>query len=364
MMRLTPYTMTIALGLLVVCSCKSGHSDDSADESAANAIVADADGASKVTDVTVQTLQPKMFTHEVVSNGKVAAGAYVDLQFSATGAVIDHIYVKNGQRVSQGQTIATLDRFKLQNAETNAHTALERAKLDLADAIIGQGYDPEHPDKIPSEVMRLARLRSGVDQSEVALAEAQRALKDATLRAPFSGVVANLFQKSGNLPDGSKAFCRIISTADMEVEFQILEGELSLIHTGDAVAVSPYTTDKTFTGHVSEINPVVDNDGMVEVRAKVAGGSELYDGMNVRVSVKRNIEKALVVPKSAVVLRSGGRPVVFTHVNGRACWNYVTTSLENMTEYVITDGLTPGQEVITSGNLNLAHETPVRIIDN
>ncbi len=43
-------------------------------------------------------------------------------------------------------------------------------------------------------------------------------------------------------------------------------------------------------------------------------------------------------------------------------WNYVTTGLENMNEYVITEGLKEGQEVIVSGNLNLAHESPVKVI--
>ena len=86
--------------------------------------------------------------------------------------------------------------------------------------------------------------------------------------------------------------------------------------------------------------------------------------MNVRVIVKRQIEETLVIPKSAVVLRSGGRKVVFTHENGHAVWNYVTTSLENMDEYIITEGLKPGQEVIITGNINLAHESPVQVIDN
>lgn len=42
----------------------------------------------------------------------------------------------------------------------------------------------------------------------------------------------------------------------------------------------------------------------------------------------------------------------------------MTTSLENMDEYIITEGLKPGQEVIITGNINLAHESPVQVIDN
>ncbi len=85
--------------------------------------------------------------------------------------------------------------------------------------------------------------------------------------------------------------------------------------------------------------------------------------MNVKMSVKRDLENALVVPKSAVVLRTG-KQVVFVHSNGKALWNYVTTGLENMNEYIITDGLTEGMEVIYDGNVNLAHESPVTVVDD
>ena len=46
-----------------------------------------------------------------------------------------------------------------------------------------------------------------------------------------------------------------------------------------------------------------------------------------------------------------------------AMWNYVQPTLENMDEYVIMgENLEEGMEVIVSGNLNLAHEAPVRVI--
>ncbi|MDE5928202.1 MAG: efflux RND transporter periplasmic adaptor subunit, partial [Duncaniella sp.] len=123
----------------------------------------------------------------------------------------------------------------------------------------------------------------------------------------------------------------------------------------------PFSTTDSRTGRVTEINPMVDDNGMVKVWAAVDGGSGLIDGMNVRVSVKRAVDKALVIPKSAVVLRSG-RQVVFTLDGDKAMWNYVTTGLENLNEYTVTDGLTPGMTVITSGNVNLAHEAPVKVM--
>ena len=132
--------------------------------------------------------------------------------------------------------------------------------------------------------------------------------------------------------------------------------------------VLPYAGGSSFEGSVSEINPLVDANGMVKVKADVNGEGKLFSGMNVRVSVRRNLGEQLVIPKTAVVLRSG-KQVVFTLKEGKAMWNYVNTGLENATEYIVSDksrkgvedGLLEGDTVIVTGNLNLAHEAEVNV---
>ena len=86
--------------------------------------------------------------------------------------------------------------------------------------------------------------------------------------------------------------------------------------------------------------------------------------MNVRVNVHRSLGERLVIPKSAVVLRSG-KQVVFTLKKGKAQWNYVQTGLENAENYSMADdALKEGDTVIVTGNVNLAHEAPVKVVGN
>lgn len=210
-------------------------------------------------------------------------------------------------------------------------------------------------------------MKSGYERAKAQYEAALHAVEQATLTAPFDGVVANLFEKQYSMAGSGTPFCRVIRNSAMEVDFTVLESELPLIKVGDEVEVTPYaSTIGTRKGSISEINPIVDTNGMVRVRAQVNGGDKLYDGMNVRVSVKRSVPDQMVVPRTAIVLRSG-KQVLFTMKDSLAMWNYVTTGLENMTEYTLTDwegcGLQEGMTVITSGNINLAHETPVRIIE-
>ncbi len=106
---------------------------------------------------------------------------------------------------------------------------------------------------------------------------------------------------------------------------------------------------------------------MVKVKASVNGKGRLFSGMNVRVNVFRSLDRQIVIPKSAVVLRSG-RQVVFTLKNGQAKWNYVQTGLENAEEYTLvivsqTDEIAEGDTIIVTGNVNLAHEAPVKVVD-
>lgn len=303
------------------------------------------------------------FNHELISNGAISAAKKADLKF-ALSEVIEHIYVKNGSHVSKGQKIAALDQFKLKNALEQAKDNLERAKLDLQDVLIGQGYTLRDSLKIPPEIMKLAKVRSNYDNSIAQYQLSMHNLRNSVLYAPFDGVVANLFSKVHNMPSTSEPFCTVISNSSLEVDFSVLESELSLINVGDKVMISPFSiNDYTIEGRVTEINPVVDKNGMVRIRASVnAGNAKLYDGMNVKVRVQRFVSKQLVIPKEALVLRNN-RKVVFTLKEGKAMWVYVDTGLENSEGYVITKGLNEGDSVIYDGNINLAHETPVQLIN-
>ncbi len=352
------YIPAILLLSALLASCSSTETDKKHDADETGTATAETD---RIAEVTVMELQPTVFDHEIVSNGRISAREKVDVNFRSPG-LIAAIYVRNGQRVSKGQRIASLDTYKLDNQLEKEKGAVASATLEMQDVLIGQGYDPEQAEKVPDDVMKLARLRSGLQQAELSLAATRKDLDDATLLAPIGGVIANLTAAPHNMSSASEPLCRIINDSGMEVEFSVLESELSMVRPGDKIAVTPFSTTDSRTGRVTEINPMVDDNGMVKVCASVDGGGGLIDGMNVRISVKRAADKALVIPKSAVVLRSG-RQVVFTLEGDKAMWNYVTTGLENLNEYTVVDGLTPGMKVITSGNVNLAHESPVKIIE-
>lgn len=315
----------------------------------------------KLEEVAVQRLDYADFNYELISNGTISAMRKAELRFQSQ-EIIRKIHVKNGQSVESGKPIAELDKFRLETAMKQASESLERARLDLQDVLIGQGYSLDDSARVPPAIMKIAKIRSNYEQSETNYTVAKYNLDAAALYAPFAGVVANLTAKEYNQPTGAEPFCVIIDNRSPEVVFNILETELPLIKQGDKVLVSPFSQlDHVVEGRISEINPMIDKNGMVRVKASVTNkDNRFYEGMNVKVRVQRLLGSRLAIPKSALVLRTN-RKVVFTLKDGTANWVYVETAQENSDSYVIVSGLKAGDSVIYEGNLNLAHGTPVRV---
>ena len=348
------------LALVILTACSGTDSNNKEKEGVETVL------PQQVNEVTVMKLAKGNFNHELVSNGKIVAKEYADLYFR-TSEVVAKVYVKNGMYVRKGQKLAELDLFKLNNTLAQNKNALAQANLEMQDVLIGQGYAPDNLSAVPAEKLELAKVKSGYERAKAQYEASLYDVEQATLIAPFDGVVANLFDKQYNMPKSGEPFCRIIRTSAMEVDFTVLESALPLIKVGDQVEVTPYATAVgTRTGNVSQINPSVDENGMVRVKAQVNGGEKLFDGMNVRISVKRSVPDQMVVPRTAIVLRAG-KQVIFTVKDSIAMWNYVQTGLENLSEYTLVNweasGLQEGMTVITTGNVNLAHETPVKIIE-
>lgn len=310
--------------------------------------------------VNVKMAAEGEFLLSVLSNGKAVSAQASDIYFPYSGRIME-VFVRNGQRVTKGTPLARLDASRQEASARRSAAEIDKARLALADVIISQGYDPERPASVPDTVMRLARIRSGMTAAELSLAENRHEIAESVVRAPFAGVVANLDAEPHSITTLSTPFCRIINDGMMEVEFPIIESELSAVKVGSHIDVTPYSVPQTYRATVTEINPMVDKNGQITVRARVSG-TGLLDGMNVAVTARHSAGKALAVPKSAVVTRNN-RQVVFTVSNNSAEWNYVTTGAENGDSIVIADGIAEGSLVVVDGNASLVNHQPVKILD-
>lgn len=304
------------------------------------------------------------FETEIVSNGKAEACIKANIPFKS-GEFIKQVNIKNGVRVSKGDILVELDPAQLEPDLAAASAAFGEAKLTLLEKLYSEGVKSmDDTVSIPYEKLQNIKLRSGYTAAENTYGKARQDFANLKIRAPFSGIVADCKLKPFNpVSMYDNGVCTLIDDSEMEVVFKVMESEVKNIGRGMSVEISPYVSDTLkLRGTVTEVNPRVDANGMVSIKAATHNRSGiLMDGMNVSVLVKRKTDNRLIIPKSAVLPRQG-RKVVFTCENGKAQWKYVTIGEENSTECTVEEGLSKGEMVIWENNLGLSHDSPVKVV--
>jgi membrane fusion protein (multidrug efflux system) len=347
----------LSVGSLFFDSCtKSKAADETAIEKKAY--------VTEKNEVGTIVLKNESFQKELVSNGKIIAAQKNSVQFEVSDK-LEHLYVKNGDFVRKGQLLASLNPFKYQQRLARAEIDLKKAKFQLEDMLVGRGIFTTKRDSIARDVYDMVASRSGYDAALLELKTAQYELKSTKLIAPFSGKVANIESRVYENVNAGKSFMTLIDDGLFEVEFYLIESEMGDVGLNNSVQIVPFALGKTFDGHISSINPLIEKNGTILVKAVVKNDGKLTEGMNVKVRIQKEVKGQLVVPKSAVVLRDN-QEVLFKVVEGRAYWTYVQTTMENSSSYAViahpdksSASLTPGDTVIVSGNLNLAHDSEV-----
>ncbi len=314
--------------------------------------------------VNIIPLTRQTFQKELISNGRLNAKHKSVIAFRTQG-VINEIRVSNGSAVTAGDILAQLDKTSSENSLHSARIAMDKARLDVNDAVVGYGYNIADTTNLPADIFANIKIRTGYNSALNSLENAEQTLLDCTLRAPFSGKVANL--QSRPYEQTKTEFCTIIDDRTLYVDFPILETELDMVRPGQTVQIAPFIDpQRLIDGRILDINPTVEENGQIAVRAEVPNDGTLLDGMNVKIYIKHDVPDQLVVPKSAVVIRDN-LEVLFRYSQGKALWTYVHTIMDNSRYYVIKANternaeLNVGDSIIISGNLNLGDGSTVEL---
>ncbi len=316
------------------------------------------------TEVRTAAAERKSFDYLINATGKLEAGAEVMALIEQAGYLLE-VKVKEGQFVKKGDVIARLDPAEAALRLEKAQIALRNAKAEYESMKLGfeavfSSKDQERIALIDDQL----KAKSGVFLAEVELKEAQMNFERCEVKAPISGQIADLKFNSGSLVSSSQQLCEILNTGELILKVNVLESDIPQIALGQNAEIYPITsTQAALTGRVIGINPRVNENGLVQVSISLGGNKNLLPGMNARAIIRAPQSNSLVVPKAALVYRSG-RAVVFTVENNESKWNYVEVGKDNGQEVEILDGIVAGNTVITTNNLQLAHQAPVQIVND
>ncbi|PTB97748.1 efflux transporter periplasmic adaptor subunit [Marivirga lumbricoides] len=314
------------------------------------------------TKVAIDTADLLDFHYLINSVGKIQSPSSIVMRCER-GGIVENVFVEMGDAVSKGQILLKLNNENLLLEREKAELKLNQAELEFDNVLLGFPSLTSKQKLEQDSLMVRLRLGSGLREAELALKEINLKIKDSEIRAPFSGIIYDRKISNGSYVNSGDELLSIYQKSPLLLIVTLLENEALLLSKGIKVEVKPtgFAHQKVQYGYINYINPNVNEKGLVEVGIILPSpGKELILGMNAEATIKVPNGKRLLVPKNAVVIRSG-KEVVFTLEEGLAKWNYVQTGVDNGVKLEILEGISPKSVVITSNNLQLAHDAPVEV---
>jgi cobalt-zinc-cadmium efflux system membrane fusion protein len=294
---------------------------------------------------------------------------------SPVSGPVTRVLVQPGDKVSRGQPLAyvTSPDFAAAVADFRKAAATERnlariAKLDSAlfanDALARRDLEQAETDALAAHADReaaLAQLRAlGLDQATLAKLDSGGSVPvvEAAIRAPLAGTVVERLVSPGQLLEaGATSAFTVANLSRVWVMASVFESDLPSVRVGDAALVTLTNLPDTVKGRVDNIAAEVDPETRAtSVRIVVPNSEQLLKkDMYVRVAIQsRRPRDGMLVPVSAVLRDDDNRPIVYVAADSLGFERRsITLGARQGGSYEVTDGLAPGDRVVTEGGLFL-----------
>lgn len=206
----------------------------------------------------------------------------------------------------------------------------------------------------------LNSAQAGIRSAQVGVESAQYQLSLYNLTAPISGVVEAVNVTENNFAASGTAAFVISNGSNKTVTFYVTDSVRQTLTPGQAVTVN--YNGQTYEGAVTEIGGVVNAQvGQFQVKAVIDGAQDLPDGLSVELTTTAHRAAGAVLVPSDAMFFEDGVAYVYLLQDGKAVRSDVTIGLYTADEIAVTDGLTPGDQVITTWSASLRDGADVRL---
>jgi membrane fusion protein, multidrug efflux system len=296
-------------------------------------------------EVAVTVLKGQSFDHYVQTQGKVESENNISVSAKTMG-VVEKVFVKEGQQVSKGQTLAQID-----NSVISTSIESMKSQLELANTV----YERQKnlwDQKIGTEVQYL-QAKTNKESLEKQLASLQQQNEMTRIKSPISGTVDEIMVKVGeNIAPGMPA-ARVVNSNDLKLVAKVSEAYVTDIKKGNKVLISIPELKKEVTGKVSFVGRNIDAMSRTfTVEVDLKSQPDLRPNMTATVKVVfTTAEGALVVPINVIQTVNNQKIVYVAETKGSqtvARKKIVTVDgVYNNSAQV--QGLSTGDKVITFG---------------
>ena len=321
------------------------------------AIVAEKNASISVKVATVKTEEINL---DFVANGNFQPKQELTFSAEKSGKVIS-VLAKEGDRVSVGQTLAIMRGDAINVSAQAAQAAYQNAKSDY--------------NRFDNAYKTGGVTKQQLDQAKVALINAEASYKqakinigDTRIKAPISGIINKKFIEPGSILSATPAteLFEIVNVNKLKLNVTVNESQVASLKVGNNISIKTNVyPDKEFSGKITFIAAKADNslNFPVEIEISNNANNDLKAGMYGTAVFKASQQKQVltVVPRNAFV-GSVSSNQVFVVENGIAKLKKVTAGRILGDKVEILDGLSDGETVITTGQINLQDGNTVEVI--
>lgn len=293
-------------------------------------------------------------------SGPVALETESDaLVVAKASGIVKSIAVEEGQAVRTGQVLAVLE-----NEQETHQLAQAEALLKQYQADYDRNKELFTKNLISAEINDKSQFMVEAQKATWRLAKLQK--DNTTIRAPFSGIVAERQIKVGNMITVNTGAFRIVNFETLKAIMYVPEIELAKLEVGQPATLRlDALPGMSYDSEVTLISPIVDpRTGTVKVTVDIVNADgRLKPGMFGRVEILHEIhEQALLLPKEAV-LAEDSVPRVYVVSDSLALRRDVTLGMINTLSYEILAGLEEGDLVVTTGQIGLKDSSRVHVVN-
>lgn len=301
---------------------------------------------------------PDRLENTISVTGSVLANETVQLSPELPG-MITRITFEEGQMVKKGQPLvylndeelrAQLERLNytrklLEESENRQRRLLEREAISQAE------YD-----------IALNEMRTNL--ADVKVVQAQ--LAKSVIRAPFNGMVGLRQVSEGSYVSPADQIATLVNLDPVKIEFSVPERYANEVGVGDRINFSRNEeAGSSKSAEVYAVEPRIDTETRtLRMRALSENKNRLLlPGMFVRIRLVLDVrENAIMIPAQAMIPEMDGYKV-FVVEDGTAVEKRILTGMRTENRVEVTEGLNPGDSVLTTGILQVKAGAPVRVTE-
>lgn len=300
---------------------------------------------------------------------------------SLMGGIVKNVYVKEGQMVSRGQVVATIENTDVVTLQREYYTAykeseMARLELDRQKTLASAGAGIKKTLQMSEKNYKVAQanlLGTGRQLQQMGISTKQVAKGKFTtvfpLRAPISGTVSDMQASLGSYADMQTPLMKIRNNHAVECDLNVFEKDIAKVKVGDQVLVSlTNQPGVNVSGRVYGMNQYL-NKGTksvaVHVKLDAKRGAKLFEGMYVSGQIATGRQLCMTLPDKAIVSADGKQYVFALNQQHSRGGTYsfsrheVTTGVSNngYTEVALCKHLKKGQKIVTDNAFYLASLT-------